>query len=265
MIPNCTNPTHVARGKVQMSELLPSELQAVENPQASVEIVKNVSIGQEFLVLPSFRPQILDVTCHDLAETYTWSRITGDLQRKGQVAFNLNPVDGSLSGTPDLDLSHKGQGSLDIHCSIALGGRGHRYDKVLPLLNFTVKLLADVCFVPDLIPAPSLWSKWKSKDCFVKCRKMPDCAAVNYQNNTCMLLVASNISNETEEIAHNVSAMVRLENCSEDETSLELLAPQAGYVQGTFQPSNVYKSDVSYARSGNTVERQLVFVRNEAG
>ena len=249
-----------------MLEFLGSGLQPAETgTEASVEVVKNVSSGEDFLVLPSLKPQILDVACHDQdSADYTWSRITGDLKRKGLVAFNLNPVDGSLSGTPHLDLSSKGQGSLDIHCSIALGGQ--LYDKMLPLLNFKVKLLADVCFVPDSIPAPSRWSKLdlkKHTSCYAECRKQSDCAAVYQHKTTCMLLLANN-TKETEDKSENISAMIRLDNCSEDESSLELVVPQAGYVHGQFQPSNVYKTDVSYARGGDTIERQLVLARKEA-
>ena len=245
-----------------MLEFLGPDLQPVVSPSSEVGVVKNVSSGQEFLVLPSLPPQILDVTCHDNmsnASDYTWSRITGDMKRKGHVAFNLNPTDGSLSGTPHVDLSSKGRGSLDIDCSIALGGQN--YDKALPVLSFTVKLHADVCFVPDGTNSTSLWNKLDldESSCLAACRKVEDCAAVVY-DKACFLLV----SNGTEVLPPTKSAMLRLDNCSEDETSLQLEVPQATYVKGKFDPSNVYKSDVSYIRSGNTVERQLVLARNEA-
>ena len=44
----------------------------------------------------------------------------------GKAAFTLHPSTGTISGTPELDLSSDtlGRGSLDVTCKVALGGAG---------------------------------------------------------------------------------------------------------------------------------------------
>ena len=103
-----------------------------------------------FAVSPAMSPEIRDVQCHDASNaTYAWSRVTGDITRNGQAAFNLDPFSGLASGTPSLDLSAEGRGRLQINCGVALGGQ--LYDKVLPVAKLTVDVVDNTCWVPTTI------------------------------------------------------------------------------------------------------------------
>lgn len=55
--------------------------------------------------------------------------------------------------------------------------------------------------------------------------------------------------------------LVRLNNCSEQDASLNLTVPGAQYLQGEFGVMNFYQNDASYSRAGSLPERQLVLGR----
>lgn len=55
--------------------------------------------------------------------------------------------------------------------------------------------------------------------------------------------------------------LVRLNNCSEQDASLNLAVPGAQYLQGEFGVMNFYQNDASYSRAGSLPERQLVLGR----
>ena len=246
--------------EVLLREYLPG-LEWVTKPGFKAPVVQDISTGEQFEVMAALRPYILDMRCEDAGAPfadYTWSRVTGDVRRKGQgPVFNLNPEVGSLSGTPALDLSSEGRGSLQINCSVAIGGE--HYDKELPVVNFTIHLLADTCFVPGNVSDLTTWSTFNGKspsECLALCRQRRDCAAVA---SHCQLLVSDGNSS-----ANTSQTLVRLENCSEEESSLHLAAEGASYVQGIFYPTNVYKTEVSYARGGPTVERQLLLTPSQS-
>lgn len=156
--------------------------QGPDNSAFELPILQNVSTGERFVVSPSISPMILDVKCIDtMNDTYAWSRITGDVTLRGQVAFNLNPESGSVSGVPALDLvDTQGRASVVIHCQVALGGPA--YDKVLPVVNFAVKILDDVCWVPSNISGAALWQMLhvSKASCIRMCRLRSDCGAVHY-------------------------------------------------------------------------------------
>ena len=89
--------------------------------------------GSRFVFSPAVPPQILDVRCTAPSSTtptksltFRWSHITGEVSLDGKAAFTLHPSTGTISGTPELDLSSDtlGRGSLDVTCKVALGGAG---------------------------------------------------------------------------------------------------------------------------------------------
>ena len=213
-------------------------------------------------VAPAIPPAILDVQCRDHNEDsggssstayYRWSRLTGDVTRKGQAAFNLDPTSGQVSGTPQLDLSAEGRGSLGIDCSVALGGP--EYDKVLPVAVITITLVDDMCWVPTAVSGHFGLKELSQKSCLAVCRERADCAGVHMENGKCKAIV----SDGTPE-AFTGELLLRLNNCSEEETQLNLTAEGAKYVEGLFSPSNVFKDQVSFSRAGPTPERQLHLV-----
>ena len=189
------------------------------------------------------KQRLLDVQCRDgdgKAATYAWSRLTGDLTRDGFVAFNLDPRTGLVSGTPRLDLSKEGRGSLEIHCSMALGGS--LYDKVLPVAQITVHVVDDMCWVPAQVSGHFRWKQFSSNSsCLAQCRERADCAAVREASSGCHAMVS-----DGESEAFQGSVLLRLENCSEEDTSLNLTCKGARYLQGVLEPSNDYKDQVTW-------------------
>ncbi|CAE6973297.1 unnamed protein product [Symbiodinium sp. CCMP2592] len=230
-----------------------------EHEDLKLPVLQNISSGELFVVSPALVPEVLDVQCSDDSNaTYTWSRITGDIMRRGEVAFSLDPSAGTVSGTPRLDLSAEGRGSLQINCSVALGGQ--LYDKVLPVAKLTVDLVDDTCWVPTNI---SGWFGWKpmnsSKSCMRLCRQSADCAAVQVkEDGTCRAVVTGG---EKETFAGQV--LTRLENCSEDDTRINLTAAGAWYVQGSYYPANIFKDQVSYSHAGITSQLQFHLIQKE--
>ena len=189
------------------------------------------------------KQRLLDVQCRDgdgKAATYAWSRLTGDLTRDGFVAFNLDPRSGLVSGTPRLDLSKEGRGSLEIHCSMALGGS--LYDKVLPVAQITVHVVDDMCWVPAQVSGHFRWKQFSSNSsCLAQCRERADCAAVREASSGCHAMVS-----DGESEAFTGSVLLRLENCSEEDTGLNLTCKGARYLQGVLEPSNDYKDQVTW-------------------
>ena len=57
--------------------------------------------------------------------------------------------------------------------------------------------------------------------------------------------------------------LVRLNNCSEQDASLNLTVPKAQYLQGEFSVMNIYHDMPSYSRPGENPRRQLVLSRRE--
>ncbi|CAK9023227.1 Uncharacterized protein SCF082_LOCUS16131 [Durusdinium trenchii] len=220
-------------------------------------VLQNISTGELFVVSPSVTPMILDVNCKDTKNSYAWSRITGDVTLRGQKAFNLDPQSGTVSGVPSLELSDtQGRASVTITCQVALGGP--TYDKVLPVANLTVEVQDDVCWVPGPISLPALWQKLDAQTgplCLSSCRMRDDCAAVHF-NDTCYVMVS-----DGQFLNLTGNALVRLSNCSEEVSALNLSVPGAAYVDGQFTVSNSYKDQVSYSRAGSTPGRQLDLVQ----
>ena len=208
-----------------------------ENPELQLPVLQNTSTRELFVVSPSMPPMILDVNCVDgMGNSYGWSRITGDVTLRDQVAFNLNPESGTVSGVPALDLSDtQGRASVVITCQIALGGP--TYDKVLPVADLTVKIMDDVCWVPSNVSKKTLWQKLEVNQaaCLRMCRLRVDCAAARY-NGTCYIMVS-----EGGSLLNFSRAMVRLNNCSEETATLELSVPGALYVQGNYTPTLTFK------------------------
>ena len=56
---------------------------------------------------------------------------------------------------------------------------------------------------------------------------------------------------------------MRPENCSEEDTELNLTVKGAWYVQGAYASSNVFQDRVSYSRAGVTPELQIHLVQRE--
>ena len=190
--------------------------------------------------------RLLDVQCRDGdgkgKASYAWSRLTGDLTRDGFSAFNLDPRSGLVSGTPRLSqaLSAEGRGSLEIHCSVALGGS--LYDKVLPVAQITVHVVDDMCWVPAQVSGHFRWKQFNSKaSCLALCRERADCAAVRDASPGCHAMVS-----DGESESFTGSVLLRLENCSEEDTGLNLTSKGARYLQGVLEPSNDYKDQVTW-------------------
>ncbi|CAE7213892.1 unnamed protein product [Symbiodinium sp. CCMP2592] len=221
-------------------------------------VLENISSGARFEVSPAMSPEILDVQCRDASNaTYSWSRITGGITRNGQAAFNLDPFSGLASGTPSLDLSAEGRGRLQINCGVALGGQLH--DKVLPVAKLTVDVVDNMCWVPTNISGWFGWKDLPSKSaCLALCREGADCAAVQIGSGTCRAVVSDG---EKEPFSQQV--LMRLENCSEEDTELNLTVKGAWYVQGACASSNVFQDRVSYSRAGATPELQIHLVQQE--
>ena len=218
-------------------------------------VLQNVSTGERFVVSPSISPMILDVLCTDtMKNVYSWSRVNGNVALRGQVAFNLNPQSGVVSGTPALDLTDtQGRASVVISCQVALGGPA--YDRVLPVANVTVKILDDVCWVPSKLQNAGLWQSIQNQSqasCLRQCRLHAACGAAQQNNQTCYLMVPEGQPQKLE------SALVRLDNCSEGYSSLNLSVPGAWYVQGQFTPSNSYQHEAGLAK---THQKSRVFLR----
>ncbi|CAE7600105.1 NEK5 [Symbiodinium sp. CCMP2592] len=138
--------------------------------------------GRSFVV-PAV-PSILDVQCTAPGLALSWSRITGDVSAAGEVAFNLDPDGGSVSGTPSLGLMQAaGRARLTVSCHVALGGRrgpglenrlsdilrilahamlapGPLYDRALPAATINVQLLDNVCWVPGQLDDTLRWRKF---------------------------------------------------------------------------------------------------------
>ena len=211
-------------------------------------------------VAPAIPPSILDVQCRDHTDNtdtstayYRWSRLTGDVTRKGQAAFNLDPSSGQVTGTPLLDLSAEGRGSLRIDCSIALGGP--QYDKVLPVAVLTIKIVDDMCWVPTSVSGQFRWKELPHTSCLAMCRKRADCAGIHENGKKCKAVVS-----DGKPEAFTGQLLLRLDNCSEEDTQLNLTVKGAKYVEGIFSPSNVFKDKVSFSRAGPTPELQLHLV-----
>ncbi|CAE7805567.1 unnamed protein product [Symbiodinium sp. CCMP2592] len=107
-------------------------------------------------------PSILDVRCTAPGVKLTWSRITGDVSFAGEVAFNLDPDSGSVSGTPGLGLMQAaGRARLDVSCLVALGGPfWARVPAVLPVATINIQLLDNVCWVPGHLHFQLHWHKF---------------------------------------------------------------------------------------------------------
>eukprot|EP00913_Durusdinium_trenchii_P034744 g32502.t1 len=214
---------------------------------------------------------ILDVNCQDgEGSTLTWSRISGEVMLAGETAFKLDPFTGVISGTPHLTLSAtQGRAEVNITCQVALGGR--LYDQALPVAVLNVHILDDVCWVPSNISGTFRWNETrnvKEAQCLQECRLADDCAAVLYEAGICKILVSDGAAEKVES-----QVLVRLNNCSEMETSLNLTISAAEYLQGEFSVLNVFQDEtnlafqsnllVSYSRPGTNPQRQLVLVRRE--
>ncbi|CAK9116540.1 unnamed protein product [Durusdinium trenchii] len=92
--------------------------------------------------------------------------------------------------------------------------------------------------------------------CLQTCRLRDDCAAVQYKEDTCRFMVS-----DGKETFLDGQVLVRLNNCSEQDASLNLTVPGAQYLQGEFGVMNFYQNDASYSRAGSLPERQLVLGR----
>lgn len=95
--------------------------------------------------------------------------------------------------------------------------------------------------------------------CLQQCRLREDCAAIIFSAGTCELMV----SDGNESFVPEALALVRLNNCSEQDASLNLTVPDAQYLQGEFSVMNVYHDTASYSRPGSNPKRQLLLSRTE--
>ena len=100
--------------------------------ELQLPVVEVIATGERFVVSEAQRPEILDLECTATAQheskqqIMTWSRISGDVMLpSGDVAFNLQPESGLISGTPNIrfEIGAQGRGELQIACKVALGGR----------------------------------------------------------------------------------------------------------------------------------------------
>ncbi|CAK9096216.1 unnamed protein product [Durusdinium trenchii] len=227
-----------------------------------VQVAENIATGEKMVLPQSVPPTILDVDCvDDAGNTLTWSRINGDVRRQSQVAFKLDPATGTVSGTPLLGLSStQGRAEVNVTCQVALGGP--LYDMELPVAVLQVHILDDVCWVPRNISGSFRWQKVTASGeglCLQQCRLREDCAAIIFSAGTCELMV----SDGNESFVPEALALVRLNNCSEQDASLNLTVPDAQYLQGEFSVMNVYHDTASYSRPGSNPKRQLLLSRTE--
>lgn len=259
----------VARNSMEITEVLFQEdlgpgLRWFDAHDLAVSVVEEISSGQKFVVSASVVPEILDVQCTAPDQTdLRWSRISGDVLVAGELAFNLDPATGTISGTPQLGLpATQGRAELNITCQVALGGP--LYDKVLPLATLNIQILDDVCWVPSEISGTflSLEFDWSPEECSTECRRRPDCAAFEWEKSHCRLMVSTEKGQKIEWNAKSsIQQVVRLNNCSEEHMSLNFSLTDVKYLDGMFAPVNVYRGEASYSRPGSNPERQLRLAR----
>ena len=96
--------------------------------------------------------------------------------------------------------------------------------------------------------------------CIQICRARMDCAAARVWFSHC-LIIASHLNNPRPDPDGGGMYLVRLNNCSEQTSELNITVPGAQYLQGTFSAMNVYHGEASYSRAGFNPERQLLLVR----
>ena len=101
--------------------------------------------------------------------------------------------------------------------------------------------------------------------CIDTCKSQRQCAAFYFTTSRtprCWLLSTPDSyspSYEPESATHR--ALVRVNNCSEAETGLNISIPEAQYLQGEFSVTNMHHHEPTYFRAGPNVERQLVLAR----
>ncbi|CAK9001676.1 unnamed protein product [Durusdinium trenchii] len=231
-------------------------------------VVEELSTGKKFIVSEATPPDILDVSCRTPSTELTWSQTTGEVKLQGETAFRLDPVTGAISGTPLLSfLSAQGRGEVNVTCKVAIGGP--LYDKVLPVATFNILIQDEVCWVPRHISSVTLVddypdhpdsSDMEEAKCIQICRARMDCAAARVWFSHC-LIIASHLNNPRPDPDGGGMYLVRLNNCSEQTSELNITVPGAQYLQGTFSAMNVYHGEASYSRAGFNPERQLLLVR----
>ncbi|CAK9105872.1 unnamed protein product [Durusdinium trenchii] len=259
---------HVAISDVLLQEQLGPGLQQYRDHATHLPVVS--ANGSRFVFSPAVPPQILDVRCTAPSSTtptksltFRWSHITGEVSLDGKAAFTLHPSTGTISGTPELDLSSDtlGRGSLDVTCKVALGGE--LYDKELPLSLVRVRIWDDTCWSPAEISSQGLWldaGRLSLSECKQQCRQQAECAAVSHGENICFIQTTNGSAQKAPG-----PCLLRLKNCTEETAILDLSAPDAKYLQGQFKPSGAHADHEvkAYSRSGLTVERELILARQK--
>ena len=94
--------------------------------------------------------------------------------------------------------------------------------------------------------------------CLQSCRLRDDCAAVQYKNGACNLMVS-----DGKPSALHSEVLLRLNNCSDQDAALNVTLPGAQYLEGEFSVMSIFKSNASYSRPGTNPQRQLLLSRRE--
>ncbi|CAK9010740.1 unnamed protein product [Durusdinium trenchii] len=227
----------------------------------ALPVVENISSGEKVIVSKPITPNILDVDCSDAkGNPLTWSRSGGEVMLNGDMAFKLDPLSGTISGTPQLSLSSaQGRAEVNITCQLALGGP--LYDMELPVVLLNVQIMDDVCWVPSNISGTFQWKETpnvQEAKCLQECRLRDDCAAIQYDNKSCRVMVGDGNQSFVDS-----QVLVRLNNCSEEDAGLNLFVPGAGYLEGEFSVMTAYHGASSYSRPGSNPDRQLLLGRRE--
>ena len=141
----------------------------------------------------------------------------------------------------------------------SVASAGSLYDRALPVVTTRVNLLDDTCWVRTRFSFPVLWQKMctdcNEATCLLKCRQESSCGASFVDKTSVCWIQSSNGSS----IQNITDVLLKVTDCKEKTTELQLEVPGFLMLAGGFQPNNDYHDRISYAKSGLTVGRKFIF------